>query len=115
MDVDYIGYIVFIGIALWLLLVILMFSVVMVRRGSTARAAKKNNVELNKPLQNWTTLIILSILFGGLGVDRFYVGKIDTGILKLITFGGFGIWWFIDFIMICTKSFTNSEGQVIKE
>lgn len=42
---------------------------------------------------------LLSWLFGGLGIDRFYLGKIGTGILKLITFGGFGIWYLIDLIL----------------
>ena len=52
---------------------------------------------------NWILVLILSILFGSLGVDRFMMGKIGTGILKLITFGGFGIWWLIDLILIATK------------
>ena len=37
---------------------------------------------------NWTLVLIMSILFGSLGVDRFIMGYIGTGILKLITFGG---------------------------
>jgi len=41
--------------------------------------------------------------FGQLGVDRFIMGKIGIGPLKLITFGGFGIWWLIDMILIATK------------
>ncbi len=45
-------------------------------------------------------LFIHAILLGGLGVDRFYVGKIGTGILKLLTGGGFGICWLIDTILI---------------
>lgn len=40
--------------------------------------------------------LILSIFLGELGIDRFYLGYIGTGILKLITCGGFGIWWLID-------------------
>ena len=46
--------------------------------------------------------LILSIFLGELGIDRFYLGYIGTGILKLITCGGFGIWWLIDLIMIAT-------------
>ena len=53
---------------------------------------------------SWMAALILSIFVGTFGVDRFYLGKIGTGILKLVTFGGFGIWWLIDVILIATKS-----------
>jgi TM2 domain-containing membrane protein YozV len=52
---------------------------------------------------NWVLTLVLSILVGSLGVDRFIMGKVGTGILKLITFGGLGIWWLIDVILIATK------------
>jgi TM2 domain-containing membrane protein YozV len=52
---------------------------------------------------NWILTLVMSILFGGLGVDRFIMGKIGTGILKLITGGGFGIWWIIDIVLVATK------------
>ena len=58
-----------------------------------------------------TTALLLSIFLGELGVDRFYLGHIGTGILKLITFGGFGIWWLIDIILIATNSLKDSKGQ----
>jgi TM2 domain-containing membrane protein YozV len=63
----------------------------------------------------WFTLLLLSIFLGGFGIDRFYVGKIGTGILKLITGGGCGIWWVIDIILIVAGNFTDSEGNVIKQ
>ncbi|MDR3302609.1 MAG: TM2 domain-containing protein [Spirochaetaceae bacterium] len=63
---------------------------------------------------NWLTLLLLSIFLGGLGIDRFYVGKVGTGILKLITLGGFGIWYLIDLILIATGKFTDSKGNQIK-
>jgi TM2 domain-containing membrane protein YozV len=53
--------------------------------------------------KKWLTALLLSILIGSLGVDRFYMGHVGLGILKLITFGGFGIWWLIDLILIATK------------
>jgi TM2 domain-containing membrane protein YozV len=52
---------------------------------------------------NWVLTLIMSIIFGAIGVDRFMMGHIGLGILKLITFGGFGIWWLIDLILIATK------------
>lgn len=52
---------------------------------------------------NWVLTLIMSIIFGTLGVDRFIMGHIGLGILKLITFGGCGIWWLVDLILIATK------------
>ena len=43
-----------------------------------------------------------------------FVGKIGTGILKLITFGGCGIWSLLDIIMIITGRFTDKDGNEIK-
>ncbi len=58
--------------------------------------------------------ILLCFFLGALGIHRFYVGKIGTGILMLITFGGFGIWALVDFILIVTGSFHDKEGLPIK-
>ena len=56
-----------------------------------------------KKPKKWIVALLLSILLGSLGVDRFYLGYVWTGILKLITAGGLGIWWIIDLILIATK------------
>lgn len=58
--------------------------------------------------------LVLCLFLGYLGAHRFYNGHIGTGILQLITLGGFGIWTLIDLIMILTGSFKNKEGEVIK-
>lgn len=67
-----------------------------------------------KSEKSWITTLLLCIFLGGLGVHRFYAGKIGTGILQLITVGGCGIWTLIDLIMIITGSFTDKDGNPIK-
>lgn len=59
---------------------------------------------MNEPKNiNWILTLLMSIFFGTLGVDRFILGHIGLGILKLITAGGFGIWWLIDVILIASR------------
>ena len=74
--------------------------------------ATMNEVELSE--KGFVPTILLCFFFGVLGVHRFYVGKIGTGILQLLTFGGLGIWALIDFIIIVTGSFKDKHGLPIK-
>lgn len=60
-------------------------------------------------------LALLCFFLGGLGIHRFLVGKIGTGVLMIITLGGLGIWTLIDFIMILTGNFTDKHGNKITE
>ena len=50
--------------------------------------------------KSFVAVLILCLLLGGLGVHRFHVGKVGTGILMLLTLGGLGIWALIDLIVI---------------
>jgi TM2 domain-containing membrane protein YozV len=61
-----------------------------------------------------TVALLLCFFIGILGVHRFYVGKIGTGVLQLVTLGGFGIWALIDMIMIILQKFTDSEGNTLR-
>ena len=63
--------------------------------------------------KDWVTTLLLALLLGTFGVDHFYAGKIGTGILKLITLGGCGIWALIDVIMIATGSYKDGNGLVV--
>ncbi|MCU0302123.1 MAG: TM2 domain-containing protein [Candidatus Nanopelagicales bacterium] len=63
------------------------------------------------PKSRLAALLLLLII--GLGLHRFYVGKIGTGILFLVTLGGLGIWWLVDLVMIIIGTFTDKQGRVV--
>jgi len=58
---------------------------------------------------------LLAFFLGGLGIHRFYVGKVGTGILYLFTGGLFGIGALVDFIMALCGSFTDKAGNCLTE
>lgn len=58
----------------------------------------------------YLTAFYFSLFLGFIGVDRFYMGQVGLGILKLITFGGFGIWWLIDVIWIGLGNAKTKDG-----
>ena len=64
-----------------------------------------------KVIKEWFQHYFCAFFFGGLGIHRFYVGKVGTGILMIVTAGGLGIWVIVDFVMICTGSFKDKEGK----
>ncbi len=59
--------------------------------------------------------LLLCSFFGVLGIHRFYVGKIGTGILWLLTGGILGVGALIDFIMICVGSFKDKKGKRLED
>jgi len=67
--------------------------------------------------KNWLTALLFSIFLGWLAVDRFYLGYVGLGILKLlltVLLGVGVIWWLIDVILIATDSLTDAEGQPLR-
>ena len=78
-----------------------------VKRSRQKKSSVKKETEKGSKSQgkrvNWVLCLVLSIVFGSFGVDRFVMGKVGTGILKLLTLGGLGIWWLIDVVLIATK------------
>ncbi len=63
--------------------------------------------------KDWLVTLLFSIFLGYLGIHRFYVGKIGTGILWLLTGGCLGIGALVDIIMIATENFTDDGNRLI--
>jgi len=64
--------------------------------------------------KNWLTALLLCIFLGGLGAHRFYVGKVGTGIVFILSAGLLGIGWLVDLILILVGKFKDKEGKVLK-
>jgi TM2 domain-containing membrane protein YozV len=75
---------------------------------------KNKNMNMEKSKKGFVPTLLLCFFLGVLGVHRFYAGKVGTGILMLLTFGGLGIWSLIDFVMIACGSFKDAQGLPIK-
>ena len=61
--------------------------------------------------KDWLTTLLLAILLGNFGVDRFYTGHTMLGVFKLLTCGGLGIWWLVDVILVAAGSYKDSAGN----
>lgn len=64
--------------------------------------------------KDWLAAVLISFFVGVLGIDRFYLGYTGLGILKLVTFGGCGIWALIDFILILLGKVTDANGLPLR-
>ncbi|MBQ9079602.1 MAG: NINE protein [Clostridia bacterium] len=81
--------------------------------GCAVEGAKKPETVVNASPKSRLIALLLCFFVGGIGVHRFYVGKIGTGILWLLTGGCFGIGVLVDVIMIACGSFTDKEGKFV--
>lgn len=57
--------------------------------------------------------VFLCLMLGYFGAHRFYVGKIGTGVVWLLTFGCLGIGWLVDFILICLGQFYDRSNKPV--
>ena len=75
-------------------------SMMMIQDRFEAMDESKTSMLYTLGLEDPTMALILSIVAGGLGIDRFYIGDTGLGIAKLLTCGGCGIWTIIDYFLI---------------
>jgi hypothetical protein len=59
------------------------------------------------------TTLLLGVPLGIFGAHRFYAGKVGSGVAMLCTFGGLGLWWLADCVVIATGEFRDARGRRI--
>lgn len=73
------------------------------------------NSQLSGALKDRNTVLILSVILGAWGIDRFYVGDTGMGLIKLFTLGGCGLLWLIDLFLIRDRAdhYNRAKAQEI--
>ncbi len=71
-------------------------------------------IEASQSSKTMVAAALLCFFLGMFGIHRFYVGKVISGILMLVTLGGLGIWTLIDLVLIIVGSFKDKSGLPLK-
>jgi TM2 domain-containing membrane protein YozV len=82
--------------------------------------SRDNPPSCSYPQKSKLAAFLLSFFVGGFGADWFYLsvgngGYIAAGVFKMLTLGGIGIWWLVDWIRILTNSFPDGQNYALLE
>lgn len=69
---------------------------------------EKETQVLSTNFKNPTTMLIVSLFLGYLGIDRFMLGETGLGVAKLLTCGGCGIWTIVDWFLVKQKTYEHN-------
>lgn len=64
--------------------------------------------------KSWTVAFSLSLCFGFVGADRWYLGAPDLGIFKAVTLGGLGVWWLVDLCLLLLGKMRDGDGRRVE-
>lgn len=82
-----------------------------------AKLSSLSQEEFNRvqvvPLKDTLVIFLLSLFLGHYGVDRFMLGQVGLGILKLLTVGGCGIWWLIDLFLVMEETKKTNYEKIM--
>ena len=103
------------GLRTWFPVVLVFGGIALLTTRSGDKRDMQRSVRYDYSPKSRIAALLMCIFLGGFGIHYFYVGKIGMGILYLLTFGFFGIGWFIDIIRIACGIFTDKEGFYLKD
>lgn len=83
-------------------------------RQNLSQHVDRNDMSMFISSKSRLAATLLCLFLGFLGIHRFYVGKIGTGILWLFTLGFLGIGSFIDLLLILTGNFVDKQGKILE-
>ena len=81
-----------------------------VKMADEKAAEKAGKTEAQVSSKSRMVALLLCFFLGWAGGHRFYTNKVGTGLMMLFTMGGFGMWYFLDFVMIASGNFKDNAN-----